>query len=108
MTWDGLCSIVSWRSRRAAPWPTSAERPVEGETMASPYRANHVGSLLRPAELIQARTEHAEGRISAEQLHEAEDAAVLQALDLQREAGISIFTDGEYRRPAWSAAIRQA
>ena len=76
--------------------------------MASPYRADHVGSLLRPPELIQARTDHAEGRITAEQLHEAEDAAVLKALDLQREAGISIFTDGEYRRPAWSAVIRQA
>jgi 5-methyltetrahydropteroyltriglutamate--homocysteine methyltransferase len=76
--------------------------------MASPYRADHVGSLLRPPELIQARTDHAEGRISAEQLHEAEDAAVLKALALQKDAGISIFTDGEYRRPAWSAAIRQA
>jgi len=76
--------------------------------MASPYRADHVGSLLRPPELIQARTDHAEGRITAEQLAEAEDAAVLKALDLQREAGISIFTDGEYRRPAWSATIRQA
>jgi 5-methyltetrahydropteroyltriglutamate--homocysteine methyltransferase len=76
--------------------------------MASPYRADHVGSLLRPAELIQARTQHADGTITAEQLREAEDAAVLRALDLQRESGISIFTDGEYRRPAWSAAIRQA
>lgn len=76
--------------------------------MASPYRADHVGSLLRPSELIQARTDHAEGRTSAEQLHEAEDAAVLKALALQKDAGISVFTDGEYRRPAWSAAIRQA
>ena len=76
--------------------------------MASPYRADHVGSLLRPPELIQARTDHAEGRSTAERLRAAEDAAVLKALDLQREAGMSIFTDGEYRRPAWSAAIRQA
>ena len=76
--------------------------------MASPYRADHVGSLLRPLELIQARVDHAEGRCTAEQLREAEDAAVSQALELQRQAGISVFTDGEYRRPAWSAAIRQA
>jgi methionine synthase II (cobalamin-independent) len=76
--------------------------------MPSPYRADHVGSLLRPPELIQARVDHAEGRCSAEQLREAEDAAVRQALELQRQAGISVFTDGEYRRPAWSAAIRQA
>ncbi|HZO28685.1 MAG TPA: hypothetical protein VFH48_22150 [Chloroflexota bacterium] len=76
--------------------------------MASPYRSDHVGSMLRPPELIQVRIDLAEGRISADQLHDAEDAAVLKALDLQRETGISIFTDGEYRRPAWSAAIRQA
>jgi 5-methyltetrahydropteroyltriglutamate--homocysteine methyltransferase len=76
--------------------------------MASPYRADHVGSLLRPPELIQARADHAEGRVSADQLHQAEDAAVLKALDLQREVGISVFTEGEYRRPAWSAAIRLA
>jgi 5-methyltetrahydropteroyltriglutamate--homocysteine methyltransferase len=76
--------------------------------MASPYRADHVGSLLRPPELIQARTDHREGRITAEQLREAEDAAVLKALDLQQRAGVDVLTEGEYRRPAWSAAIRQA
>jgi 5-methyltetrahydropteroyltriglutamate--homocysteine methyltransferase len=76
--------------------------------MPSPYRADHVGSLLRPLELIQARVDHAEGRCTAEQLRESEDAAVSQALELQRQVGISVFTDGEYRRPAWSAAIRLA
>ena len=76
--------------------------------MASPYRSDHVGSLLRPPALIQARGDHAQGRIVAEELRAAEDAAVLGALELQRQAGISIFSDGEYRRPAWSAAIRQA
>jgi 5-methyltetrahydropteroyltriglutamate--homocysteine methyltransferase len=76
--------------------------------MPSPYRSDHVGSLLRPPELIQARADHAEGRISADQLRAAEDVAVLYALELQRQAGLSIFSDGEYRRPAWSAAIRQA
>jgi 5-methyltetrahydropteroyltriglutamate--homocysteine methyltransferase len=76
--------------------------------MPSPYRADHVGSLLRPPELLQARSEHGEGRITAEQLREAEDAAVLKALELQREAGISVFTEGEYRRPSWSAAIRES
>jgi 5-methyltetrahydropteroyltriglutamate--homocysteine methyltransferase len=76
--------------------------------MASSYHADHVGSLLRPPELIQARADHTEGRLSLDRLRQAEDAAVLQALELQRAAGISVFTDGEYRRPAWSAAIRQA
>jgi 5-methyltetrahydropteroyltriglutamate--homocysteine methyltransferase len=76
--------------------------------MPSPYRADHVGSLLRPPELIQARVDRREGRISADQLRAAEDAAVLRALDLQRTAGVDVFTDGEYRRPAWSAGIREA
>ncbi len=76
--------------------------------MASPYRADHVGSLLRPPELLQARTDLNEGRITADQLQAAEDAAILKALDLQRQAGIDVFTDGEYRRLAWSASIRAA
>ena len=74
--------------------------------MSEPFRADHVGSLLRPPELLQARSDHAEGRITADQLRQAEDAAVLQALDLQRQAGISVFTDGEYRRAGWSMAVR--
>ena len=73
--------------------------------MASLFRADHVGSLLRPPELLQARTDFAEGRISAEQLGEAEDAAVLKALDVQKQAGIGIFTEGEYRRAGWSTAV---
>jgi len=76
--------------------------------MASPYRADHVGSLLRPPELLQARSEYSANRITAAQLHEAEDAAVLKALDLQREVGVDVFTEGEYRRPSWSAAIRES
>ena len=74
--------------------------------MSEPFRADHVGSLLRPPELLQARGDHAEGRITADQLRQAEDAAVLKALDLQRQAGISVFTDGEYRRAGWSMAVR--
>ena len=74
--------------------------------MSEPFRADHVGSLLRPPELLQARSDHAEGRITADQLRQAEDAAVLKALDLQRQAGISVFTDGEYRRAGWSMAVR--
>jgi 5-methyltetrahydropteroyltriglutamate--homocysteine methyltransferase len=75
---------------------------------AAPYRADHVGSLLRPPELLEARTAFAEGRIGAEQLREAEDAAVLKALDLQREVGIDVYSGGEYRRAAWSAVIRES
>src|ERR671933_382994 len=76
--------------------------------MAQPYRADHVGSLLRPPELVQARQELNQGRITHDHLREVEDRAVLQALDLQREVGISIYTEGEYRRSGWSNAVRES
>jgi 5-methyltetrahydropteroyltriglutamate--homocysteine methyltransferase len=76
--------------------------------MASAYRADHVGSLLRPPELLEAREDFNAHRISAEQLREAEDAAVLKALELQREAGIDIYSGGEYRRSGWSSVVRDA
>jgi len=75
---------------------------------ASPYRADHVGSLLRPPELLEARAQFSEGKIDDGQLRDVEDASVLKALDLQRGAGIDVFTDGEYRRTAWSAAAAGA
>ena len=77
-------------------------------TMASPFRADHVGSLLRPPELLQAREEHRQNRLTADQLRQAEDTAILKALDLQREVGISVFTEGEYRRSGWSTSIRDS
>ncbi len=76
--------------------------------MASAYRADHVGSLLRPPELLEARQDFSAQRISADQLREAEDAAVLRALELQREAGIDIYSGGEYRRSGWSSVVRDA
>src|ERR1700680_661739 len=69
--------------------------------MATPYRADHVGSLLRPPELLEARKAYDEQKITADQLAEAEDSAILRVLEMQREAGIAVFTDGEYRRGLW-------
>jgi len=66
--------------------------------MATQFRADNIGSLLRPTDLIEARGAHREGRISAEQLREIEDRSILTALDLQKSAGIDVYTDGEYRR----------
>src|SRR6266540_1733932 len=76
--------------------------------MPATYRADHVGSLLRPPELLQARTDHLEGRVSTEQLRAVEDECVLKALELQRQVGISVFTEGEYRRAGWSTGVREA
>jgi 5-methyltetrahydropteroyltriglutamate--homocysteine methyltransferase len=76
--------------------------------MAPAYRADHVGSLLRPPELLEAREAYNEKRITLEQLREAEDEAILEALDLQRQAGIDIFSDGEYRRGIWYGPLHEA
>ncbi len=72
------------------------------------FRADHVGSLLRPPELLRAREDHQAGRIDTDRLRAAEDAAVLQALELQRSVGIDVFTEGEYRRAGWSTAVRES
>ena len=66
-----------------------------------PFRADHVGSLLRPAELLRARGELQAGRISAAELRSAEDAAIGDAVRMQREVGLAGVTDGEFRRGSW-------
>jgi 5-methyltetrahydropteroyltriglutamate--homocysteine methyltransferase len=66
-----------------------------------PFRADHVGSFLRPARLHEARKQHAAGVISAEQLRAAEDDAVRAIVAVQREAGLRSVTDGEFRRASW-------
>ena len=73
--------------------------------MAANFHAEHVGSLLRPPELLRARESHARGEMPTEQLRELEDRAVLDAIELQRQAGIEVFTDGEMRRATWMAEL---
>ena len=69
------------------------------------YRADHVGSLLRPPELLAARDAQAAGRISREALQQHEDSAILQALEMQTATGVSVLSDGEYRRATFSEAF---
>jgi 5-methyltetrahydropteroyltriglutamate--homocysteine methyltransferase len=66
-----------------------------------PFRADHVGSLLRPPALLRAREEHAGGRISAEELRAAEDDAIADVVRMQEEVGLQSATDGEFRRTSW-------
>jgi len=66
-----------------------------------PYRADHVGSLLRPPELLDARARHAAGELDAAGLRSAEDDAIRRVVDLQRDAGLQSVTDGELRRASW-------
>jgi 5-methyltetrahydropteroyltriglutamate--homocysteine methyltransferase len=66
-----------------------------------PFRADHVGSLLRPPELLKARAERAAGKIDAAALRGVEDKAIKDGIKLQEDAGLQAITDGEMRRGSW-------
>jgi 5-methyltetrahydropteroyltriglutamate--homocysteine methyltransferase len=66
-----------------------------------PFRADHVGSLLRPAQLLRAREDHAAGRIDDAELRAVEDEAIREVVKLQRDVGLRTATDGEFRRASW-------
>ena len=63
-----------------------------------PFRADHIGSLKRPLELLEKRKEFDEGKCSAEERKVVEDEAISQGIQMQREVGIKAMTDGEFRR----------
>ncbi len=80
-----------------------------------PFRADHVGSLLRPPELLRARAEHQPGRVSAEELRRIEDEAIRDVVRMQQEIGLEGVTDGEFRprfvipgRPARGSRAKHA
>lgn len=66
-----------------------------------PFRADHVGSLLRPKELLKAREDCEAGRISKRELRAIEDEAVRKVVKMQEDIGLQGVTDGEYRRHDW-------
>jgi len=66
-----------------------------------PFRADHVGSLLRPPELLKARQEHQAGRLAAAELRAIEDQAIAAAVRRQAALGLRGVTDGEMRRGSW-------
>ena len=76
--------------------------------MPSPYRADQIGSLLRPAELLKARADYSEGHIDQARLREAEDDAIIDVLGLQRQTGMDVVTDGEYRRTEFRSVFGDA
>jgi 5-methyltetrahydropteroyltriglutamate--homocysteine methyltransferase len=65
------------------------------------FRADHVGSLLRPPELLAARREWKAGKLDRKALTAVEDAAIHEAIKLQEDAGLPVVTDGEFRRENW-------
>src|SRR6516225_4545277 len=66
-----------------------------------PFRADHVGSLLRPASVLEARADFAAGRITAQQLRAVEDEAIAGVVAMQQDVGLQSATDGEFRRASW-------
>jgi 5-methyltetrahydropteroyltriglutamate--homocysteine methyltransferase len=66
-----------------------------------PFRADHVGSLLRPPALLRAREQHAAGAIDAAELRGIEDEAIREVVQLQEDVGLQAATDGEFRRASW-------
>jgi 5-methyltetrahydropteroyltriglutamate--homocysteine methyltransferase len=67
----------------------------------APFRADHVGSLLRPAALLSARRRQVDGEIGHEELVRTEDEAIRAVVELQEQVGLLTATDGEFRREAW-------
>jgi 5-methyltetrahydropteroyltriglutamate--homocysteine methyltransferase len=77
---------------------TATDQP---SVIRPPFRADHVGSLLRPPELIRAREDVATGTITADELRAVEDAAIADVVRRQQEVGLAAVTDGELRRESW-------
>jgi 5-methyltetrahydropteroyltriglutamate--homocysteine methyltransferase len=78
------------------------------ERAVPPFRADHVGSLLRPAALKQARAQHARGDISDDALKAVEDREIAALIRKQEDAGLNSITDGEFRRASWQTDFLQS
>jgi 5-methyltetrahydropteroyltriglutamate--homocysteine methyltransferase len=74
---------------------------ASSERTKPPFRAEHVGSLLRPRRLLEAREAFTAGRIDAAELRTTEDEAIRDAVRMQEEVGLRSATDGEFRRASW-------
>lgn len=76
--------------------------------MINNYRTDQIGSLIRPARLLDARDAFKAGRLAREELSEIEDEAILDVLKRQRNIGIAVLSDGEFRRDAWQTVFSEA
>jgi len=76
--------------------------------MATQCHAEHVGSLLRPPYLLRAREAFEAGTLTTEELREVEDRAIAEFIDVQKQAGVEVFTDGEARRESWRAGLMES
>src|SRR5262245_41130490 len=76
--------------------------------MTLTYRTDQVGSLVRPPELLDARDAFKARRMACEELAEVEDRCIRDALQMQRDIGLAVLTDGEFRRDAWQTVFSSA
>lgn len=76
--------------------------------MATKYRAEQVGSFLRPRQVLEAHAKHATGQLSLEELRRVEDEAIREVLAMQKAVGIDVLSDGEYRRSGWASDFAEA
>src|ERR1700704_388860 len=107
-----LLPLSRWAGKRLTRRRASPEIPLPhcapattGNPMTQrkkpPFRADHVGSLLRPQELHDARAKAKRGEISAEQLRAVQDKHIREAVAKQESLGMQLVTDGEFRRDWW-------
>jgi 5-methyltetrahydropteroyltriglutamate--homocysteine methyltransferase len=80
---------------------TDTTQVASGRRTTPPFRADHVGSLLRPRRLLDAREDLAKGTVTAPQLRTIEDEEIRKVVEMQRAAGLQDATDGELRRGSW-------
>ncbi|MFL6796008.1 MAG: 5-methyltetrahydropteroyltriglutamate--homocysteine S-methyltransferase [Xanthobacteraceae bacterium] len=74
---------------------------MKGDAMEPPFRADHVGSLIRPGNLIAAREQAARNEIEPEVLKQIQQAAIQDVVRMQEDLGLKLVTDGEYNRQSW-------
>jgi methionine synthase II (cobalamin-independent) len=86
--------------RLAAISSNQDDTPMKGTS--PPFRAEHIGSLLRPAGLLRARLEHTDGRIDDDALKAIEQDAIRRVVKQQEDVGLQLVTDGEFRRSTYS------
>ncbi|MSQ24143.1 MAG: hypothetical protein EXR58_06290 [Chloroflexi bacterium] len=76
--------------------------------MPAQYRAEIVGSFLRPPDVLEAHEAYAQGRLALDRLRAVEDQAILNLLNVERQVGLDVMSDGEYRRGAWAGDFQES
>jgi 5-methyltetrahydropteroyltriglutamate--homocysteine methyltransferase len=92
---------MSSQTGRQQELSTTNGQPLAMTITRAPFRADHVGSLLRTAPLKEARAKRQKGEITAEELEEVEDREIEKVIKKQEEIGLGLATDGEFRRAWW-------